>query len=249
MSGSCGLLPAGSAVRLLPGAEHNSHSFCIPDNCFHMPDIYYSRKNTVLCYTEPRCTGCLSIDTSLSALNTAVLSIRVSHCFVPQTSSAYASFLYLFCIIYYRIDFEPDFGILYIFLMFTEYCHGKRAKYLLRYHLILVCKYRKSCFSDTNITDCIKALSTNISEKHGVEILFMEVVKDHIHYMIPTSPNINLSNYVRGLKQYTTYHLWEKFGRNLRKQFWHEKTFWSDGFFIEPIGEVSSAPLKHYIEN
>ena len=119
--------------------------------------------------------------------------------------------------------------------MFTEYCHSKRAKYLLRYHLILVCKYRKSCFADTNITDCIKALSTYISEKHGVEILFMEVDKDHIHYMIQTSPNINLSNYVRVLKQYTTYHLWKKFGEHLRKQFWHEKTFWSDGFLLHQL--------------
>ena len=91
--------------------------------------------------------------------------------------------------------------------MYTEYSHGKRAKYLLRYHLILVCKYRKSCLADTIITDCIKALSMNISEGHGVEILFMEVDKDHIHYMIQTSPDINLSNYVRVLKQYTTYHL------------------------------------------
>ena len=109
MSENCGLLPLGSAVRLLPGEKHNSHSVCISDNCFHMTDIYYSRKNTVLCYTEPRCTGCLSIDTSLSAVNTAVLSIHVSHYFALQTSSTYASSLYLICIIYYRIDFEPDF--------------------------------------------------------------------------------------------------------------------------------------------
>ena len=78
--------------------------------------------------------------------------------------------------------------------MFTEYCHGKRVKYLLRYHLILVCKYRISCLADTKISECLKFLSANISEKHGVEILFMEVDNDHIHYMIQTSPNINLSN-------------------------------------------------------
>ena len=88
-----------------------------------------------------------------------------------------------------------------------------------------------------------------ISEKHNVEILFMEVDRDHIHYMIQTSPNINLSSYVSVLKQYTTYHLWEKYGEFLQQYFWHEKTFWSDGYFIASIGEVSSATLQHYIEN
>ena len=133
--------------------------------------------------------------------------------------------------------------------MITEYCHGKRVKYLLRYHLILVCKYRISCLADTKISESLKFLSTNISEKHSVEILFMEVDNDHIHYMIQTSPNINLSNYVRVLKQYTTYHLWKKYYDYLRDYFWHEKTFWSDGYFIASIGEVSSATLQQYIEN
>ena len=79
-----------------------------------------------------------------------------------------------------------------------------------------------------------------ISEKHNVEILFMEVDRDHIHYMIQTSPNINLSSYVSVLKQYTTYHLWEKYGEFLQQYFWHEKTFWSDGYFINMANFFSS---------
>lgn len=30
---------------------------------------------------------------------------------------------------------------------------------------------------------------------------------------------------------------------------WHEYTFWTDGYFVSTIGEVSSKTLKHYIEN
>lgn len=36
---------------------------------------------------------------------------------------------------------------------------------------------------------------------------------------------------------------------NLSKCFWTEKTFWSDGYFIASIGEVSAVTLKEYIEN
>lgn len=35
----------------------------------------------------------------------------------------------------------------------------------------------------------------------------------------------------------------------MKKYFWHENTFWTDGYFVSTIGEVSSKTLKHYIEN
>ena len=104
--------------------------------------------------------------------------------------------------------------------MNKEYKHGNRNKYLLRYHLILVCKYRRHLLSANNISSDMKTLAKTISNKHNVRIHYMEVDKDHLKY----------SSY-------------------LSKCFWKEKTFWSDGYFISSIGEVSSDTLKHYIEN
>lgn len=57
------------------------------------------------------------------------------------------------------------------------------------------------------------------------------------------------SKFVKTLKSYTTYHIWKKYPNYLRKCFWKERTFWSDGYFITSIGEVSSDTLKEYIEN
>lgn len=133
--------------------------------------------------------------------------------------------------------------------MSNEYKHRNRNKFLLRYHLIFVCKYRRRLLTSNNIIGDVKRLSSEIATKHNVEIKYMEVDKDHIHYMIETTPNINLSDFVRVLKQYTSYHMWQKYEPYLSKCFWHERTFWSDGYFIASIGEVSSETLKHYIEN
>lgn len=115
--------------------------------------------------------------------------------------------------------------------------------------MIFVCKYRLKLLSSDNITSDIKKLSYQIAKRHNVEINYAEVDKDHIHYMIETTPNINLSNFVRVLKQYTSYHIWKKHGFYLSKCFWHEHTFWSDGYFIASIGEVSTETLKHYVQN
>lgn len=77
----------------------------------------------------------------------------------------------------------------------------------------------------------------------------METDKDHIHYMIETTPNINLSNIVKTMKSYITYHILEKYSAYLSKCFWKERTFFSDGYFISSIGNVSQETLKNYIEN
>ncbi|XME02588.1 transposase [Lachnospiraceae bacterium C1.1] len=53
--------------------------------------------------------------------------------------------------------------------MNKDYKHGNRNKYLLRYHLILVCKYRRHLLSANNISSDMKALAKTISDKHNPE--------------------------------------------------------------------------------
>lgn len=77
----------------------------------------------------------------------------------------------------------------------------------------------------------------------------MEADKDHIHYMIETRPNINLSDFVRTMKGYISYHIWEKYSAYLYKCFWKERTFFTDGYFICSVGNVSEKTLKEYMEN
>ena len=74
-----------------------------------------------------------------------------------------------------------------------QYEHGHRCKFLLRYHLIFVCKYRRKILLNQNIVDDLKKLSIDISVKHNVKIIVTETDNDHIHYLIETIPNINYS--------------------------------------------------------
>ena len=130
-----------------------------------------------------------------------------------------------------------------------EWKSKNHGKYLLQYHLIFVCKYRKKLLSSNSISSDMKSLSKFICEKHNVIIRYMETDKDHIHYMIETEPNINLCDLVRTMKSYTTYHIWKKYHTYLSKCFWKEHTFWTDGYFVCSVGNVSEKILKEYIEN
>ena len=94
------------------------------------------------------------------------------------------------------------------------YTHGmetwkskNRHKYLLQYHIIFVCKYRKKLLVSRQISDDIKQFSYEICQRHSVIIRYMETDKDHIHYMIETEPTMSISKIVNLMKSYTTYHI------------------------------------------
>ena len=124
-----------------------------------------------------------------------------------------------------------------------------RKKYLLQYHIIFVCKYRKKLFISKQISDDIKQFSHEICQKHKVIIRYMETDKDHIHYMIEAEPMMFISKIVNLIKSYTIYYIWKKYSNYLQKQFWREQTFWTDGYFACSVGNVSEEMLKKYIEN
>ena len=124
-----------------------------------------------------------------------------------------------------------------------------RHKYLLQYHMIFVCKYRKKLLVSKEISDYIKQFSYEICTKNNIIIRYMETDKDHIHYMIETEPTISISKVVNLIKSYTRYHIWKKHTEYLKIHFWKEDTFWTDGYFGCSVGNVSEEILKQYIEN
>ena len=133
--------------------------------------------------------------------------------------------------------------------METKWNAKNRHKYLLQYHIIFVCKYRKKLFISENISNAIKQLSYDICRKYNIIIKYMETDKDHIHYMIETEPTMSVSKAVNLIKSYTTYHIWKLYPIYLSKQFWKKHTFWTDGYFVCSAGNVSEETLRKYIEN
>ena len=48
---------------------------------------------------------------------------------------------------------------------------------------------------------------------------------------------------------YEIYQNGKKYPNYLRKHFWKEHTFWTDGYFASSVGNVTEEMLKKYIEN
>ena len=128
-----------------------------------------------------------------------------------------------------------------------NYKSKNHSKFILTYHIIFVCKYRKKLL--INYGEDVKQIMYDISKRYDFDIKEMEVDKDHIHMMISSVPKISPLQIVRMLKQQSTIQMWRRYASELKKQYWKENTFWTDGYFCSTIGEVSSKTLKHYIQN
>ena len=108
-------------------------------------------------------------------------------------------------------------------------------------------KYRKQLLKGS-IADDVKQKIFDIANTCGYEITAMETDKDHVHFLIDYDTTDRVCDIVKIVKQETTYHLWQKYGSFLAKQYWKKRIFWSDGYFACSIGEVSSATIQKYIE-
>ena len=128
------------------------------------------------------------------------------------------------------------------------YQHRRHNKNRLMVHLIFATKYRKKLLYG-EIRERIKQLMYEACVKHHWYIVRMETDRDHIHILLQYNPTDSVTKIVTVLKQYSTYHIWRTCAHDLKKHYWKEKTFWSDGYFVASVGQVSQATIERYIES
>ena len=133
-------------------------------------------------------------------------------------------------------------------MILKEYISKNHSKFLIKYHIILVCKYRKQLLVGAVEYD-MKKIMRHISEMSDFDIEVMETDKDHLHMMVRSEPKLSPLQIVRRLKQMSISAVWKKYGDFLRHNFYEEHTFWPDGYFVSSIGNVSQETIKKYIEN
>jgi putative transposase len=92
-----------------------------------------------------------------------------------------------------------------------------------------------------------KKLFADIAERSDFSFEMIEVDQNHIHCLVKSKPNLSPLTIVRRLKQESTLQLWCMHEKDLQKQFWKERTFWSDGYFCCTVGNASQETIRQYI--
>lgn len=130
-----------------------------------------------------------------------------------------------------------------------DYISQNHSKHLLMTHLIFVCKYRKKLL--VGYGGEIKNIFYDIAEDNDLNIIEMEVDKNHIHLLVQYPPTKSILEMVRLFKQVSTYRIWRQNNNHiyLKKYLWRERTFWTDRYFACSIGQESKEVIEKYIQN
>ena len=130
----------------------------------------------------------------------------------------------------------------------SEYNCKNHSKYLIKLHFVFAVKYRKRLLKNELNEDMLQIMF-EIAKQKNFSIDTMQSDVDHLHILVDVPPKISALNVAHCLKQISTHRIYKKYNTELKKHFWKENTFWSDGYFVCSTGNASTETIRKYIEN
>lgn len=118
--------------------------------------------------------------------------------------------------------------------------------YKLNYHLVLVTKCRRKCFTG-DMLDRLKVIITELCQKWEVELLEFNGEADHVHLLLGLHPNIMPSKFINNLKTVTSRLMRKEFASHLAEFYW-KPVLWTRAYCLLTTGGATIETIKQYIE-
>lgn len=128
----------------------------------------------------------------------------------------------------------------------TKKCNF-HSVYNLKYHLVLVTKYRRKVINET-LYKYLLELTKKLCEKWDVELLEINHDEDHIHLMLEIPPQVQISKFVNNYKTVTS-RLMRKDLKEYLDNFYWKDNFWNRSYMILSCGGAPIEVIKEYIKN
>jgi putative transposase len=117
----------------------------------------------------------------------------------------------------------------------------------MKYHLVLVTKYRNKCFTG-EILDSLKVICIAQCKKWDVALLEFGGESDHVHLMLGLNPTIEPAKFINSLKTVTSRLIRKQFAEHLSHYYW-KPVLWSRAYCLLTAGGAPLEVLREYIEN
>jgi len=127
------------------------------------------------------------------------------------------------------------------------YCHKNHSKYLIKFHFVFTVKYRKKLLKG-NLNENMLQIIYDIANEKGFVIDTMQSDENHLHILVDSPPTLSAFDIVHCIKQKSTNRIYKQYRDELKKHFWKENTFWSDGYFCCSTGDASTETIRRYID-
>lgn len=124
---------------------------------------------------------------------------------------------------------------------------SNHSAYQTHYHIVFPVKYRKALLLP-EITNKLKELTEEISERYEIEFEKVGCDKNHIHILCSFHPKYSIGEVVRKYKSIIARELFKEFPW-IKRELWGGE-FWSDGYYATTVGERGNwQVVERYIEN
>lgn len=100
-----------------------------------------------------------------------------------------------------------------------------------------------------DVGECVKQTCTGIELRHDwIQFLEIGADKDHVHFLIQSTPNYSLGQIIKAVKSITAKRVFAEHP-DVKKQLWGGQ-FWSDGFFVATVGTGRDVnAVQNYVKN
>lgn len=119
--------------------------------------------------------------------------------------------------------------------------------YNMKYHLVLVTKYRRKCFTQA-ILERLEQICKRNCEQWEIDLAEFGGEADHIHLLLDMHPNIMPSKFINNLKTVTSRLIRKEFAEHLDKFYW-KPVLWTRAYCLLTAGGAPLEVLKQYIQN
>ena len=118
---------------------------------------------------------------------------------------------------------------------------------MIKLHFVFAVKYRKKLLVGKLNDDMLQIIFELCKEK-GYIIDAMQSDIDHLHILVDIEPKVSALEVAHQIKQISTFRIYKKHKDFLKKHFWKENTFFSDGYFVCSTGDASTDTIQKYID-
>ncbi len=128
----------------------------------------------------------------------------------------------------------------------TNYKSHWHCVYHLKYHLVLVTKYRRKCFTNPMLAK-LEILCKEQCQIWDIECIEFGGEADHVHLLLDMHPNIMPSKFINSLKTVTSRLMRKEYQQHLSK-FYAKPVLWTRAYCLISAGGAPLDILKEYIQ-
>ena len=128
----------------------------------------------------------------------------------------------------------------------SKYWKGAHTRHRVMYHIVWIPKYRKRILKGA-IARRIHELVQECSDVNRWRVDEINIQPDHVHILIQLRPDVSISRAVQLIKAKSSRIIRKEFP--FLEEFYWGTSFWSEGFFVETVGQVNENAIKEYIKN